>query len=373
MQAKQPDRLEVVQLGQDSYQVVNETKGSSYTVSYGVAGLHHPVCNCPAGEHNRRCKHLDAVERYREQQSQPSQPKPTSKPRSSMFKKATRTQIKLRLALSGPAGSGKTYSALSIASHLGQSIAVIDTESGSASRYAGIFNFDVCELSSFHPQRYIEAIQAAEEAGYDVVIIDSLSHSWFGKDGELDLVDRAKNSFAAWKDVRPLERRLLSAILNCKTHIICTLRTKTEWDTSQKDANGKMKPEKIGTAPIHVAGIDYEFDVAGELNQQHTLHISKSRCPALDGQSFTNPGRDVADLLHEWMSDGVPAPPPIDRDFLLSQTEQKMNRLGWSAKDGKLHLEQHYGKKSRQFLTDEELVEFSAHLQSQPDPTGQPA
>ncbi len=90
-----------------------------------------------------------------------------------MFKRATKSQIKLRLALIGISGGGKTYSALSIASHLGKSIALIDTEHGSASKYADLFNFDTCKLSSFHPQNYIDAINAAK-GSYDVLIIEVL-------------------------------------------------------------------------------------------------------------------------------------------------------------------------------------------------------
>jgi hypothetical protein len=147
-----------------------------------------------------------------------------------MFKKATKTQIKLRLALTGPSGSGKTYSSLALASHLGKRIAVIDTEHGSASRYADLFEFDVVELESFHPNRYVKAIMAAQQAGYDVVVIDSLSHAWMGKDGELELVDRAKNSFAAWKDVRPLERALIDIALrkHVRTVFKCGIDTATK-------------------------------------------------------------------------------------------------------------------------------------------------
>lgn len=104
-----------------------------------------------------------------------------------MFKKATKSQIKIRLALSGASGAGKTFSALSIASYLGKSIAVIDTEHGSASRYADKFSFDVCELENHHPFKYIEAIETAEQAGYEVIIIDSLSHAWFS---ELELAGK---------------------------------------------------------------------------------------------------------------------------------------------------------------------------------------
>lgn len=236
-----------------------------------------------------------------------------------MFKKATKTAIKLRLALTGPSGSGKTFSSLALASHLGQKIAVIDTEHGSASRYADLFEFDVVELESFHPNRYVKAIVAAQQAGYDVVIIDSLSHAWMGKDGELELVDRAKNSFAAWKDVRPLERALIDTMLSCKCHLIATMRSRTEWVVETND-KGKAEPRKVGTAPIQTQGIEFEFDVAGELNWQNTLTITKSRCPALSSKAFIEPGQQVADILKQWLDSGVASP-------VVSEIEAQNPRL----------------------------------------------
>src|SRR5215468_11042232 len=115
---------------------------------------------------------------------------------STEFRRATKYDAKLRFAVCGPAGCGKTYTALQLATHLGGPIAVIDTERGSASKYADLFPFDVRELDSFHPQRYIDAIREAEEGGYSVLIIDSLSHAWAGKDGALDLVDKAAKQLA---------------------------------------------------------------------------------------------------------------------------------------------------------------------------------
>lgn len=287
-----------------------------------------------------------------------------------MFKPATKTQSRLRLALIGPSGSGKTYSALAIATHLGKSIAVIDSEHGSASKYADLFHFDTCELTSFHPQNYINAIQAA--ADYDVLIIDSLSHAWMGKDGTLEQVDRVakrlqySNPFAAWRDVTPLHNQLVEAMLACPNHLIVTMRSKTEYvvETNEK---GKSVPKKVGMAPIQRDGLEYEFDVCGELSLDNELIISKSRCPSLSGQLIAQPGEQIALILKDWLNEGEPAPPYINREFLLAQTEREMTRLGWNAKDGKQHLEQTYGKKSRHFLTDEELVEFSEYLRSQSD------
>jgi len=211
-----------------------------------------------------------------------------------MFKKATKSQIKIRLALSGASGSGKTYSALAIATHLGNSIAVIDTERGSSNRYADRFNFDVCELDSHHPGKYIEAIQTAQAAGYETIIIDSLSHAWFAE------LEMAGGNFNNWKNVRPLERKLIDALTGSSSHIIATMRSKTEW-VMEENSKGKPSPKKIGTSPLQTSGIEYEFDVAGEMDYNHMLFVSKSRCPELSDKSFLNPGKEVADILKNWI------------------------------------------------------------------------
>lgn len=151
----------------------------------------------------------------------------------SLFQKATKTQSQLRLALSGPSGSGKTYSALNVAQHLGKTIALLDTEHGSASKYADRFDFDVCNLTDFHPAKYIDLIKAADKAEYEVIVIDSLSHAWFS---ELEL---AGKGFDGWKNVRPLERALIDAMLSSRAHVIATMRTKTEWIMEEHEQTGQ--------------------------------------------------------------------------------------------------------------------------------------
>lgn len=240
------------------------------------------------------------------------------------FRKATKEAAKLRLALIGGSKSGKTYTALAIAQSLVPDgrIGLIDTEHNTASKYAGptatphAFDFDTTELESFHPQDYIDAIRAAEEAGYDVLIIDSLSHEWMGKDGALELVDRAAkkyagNSYVAWGDVTPLHREMIETILKARCHVIVTMRAKTEYVLEQ-DKKGKMVPRKIGLAPVQRDGIEYEFDVACEINQDHELQVmTSSRCEGMNGRVFRKAGADVAGILRAWLStDGAaPAPP----------------------------------------------------------------
>lgn len=223
-----------------------------------------------------------------------------------MFQKAKKSQSKLRLALVGPSGSGKTYTALTIGKALGQPIAVIDTERGSASKYAGdVAEFDVCELESFEPERYIKAIESAAAAGYPVLVIDSLSHAWSGTGGALDQVDRRGGKFQAWRDVTPMHNALIDAILAYPGHVIATMRVKTAYEVS-KDEKGRTEVVKLGLEPVQRAGCEYEFDVVGDLDQKHTLKITKSRCSVLADRVIRNPGADVAETLLAWLSDGAP-------------------------------------------------------------------
>lgn len=232
------------------------------------------------------------------------------------FRKASKSKAKLRLAISGGAGDGKTWSALAIATALvpGGRIAVIDTEHGSASKYAGVFEFDTLELEDFSPKVYVEAIRAAEKAGYDVLIIDSLSHAWVGPGGALEMKDRAAsrggNSWTAWKDVTPLQNAMIDAIVRCKSHVIATLRAKMEYVQQAGEGGSKSKIERHGMQPVQRDGVEYEFDVFGMLNSKHEMEITKSRCPDLAGKWFAQPGEEFAGILRDWLSDGAPAPEP---------------------------------------------------------------
>lgn len=237
------------------------------------------------------------------------------------FTKATKAQAKLRLALIGPSGSGKTYSALKIAEVLGDRVAVVDTERGSASKYADLFTFDTLELDSFNPETYVEAIKSASDAGYDVLVIDSLSHAWMGKEGALEQVDKAatrslsKNNFTAWREVTPMHNHMVDAIIQAPLHIIATMRAKTEY-IMEPDSKGKMVPRKIGLAPIQRDGLEYEFDVVADMDLDNNLIVSKTRCPEVAGAVIKKPGKDFALTLKGWLSDGTAPKPKVNPDDL---------------------------------------------------------
>lgn len=228
-----------------------------------------------------------------------------------MFQKAVKQEAKLRLAIAGPSGSGKTYSALAIATHLGGKIAVVDTEHGSASKYADKFNFDVVNMEPpFHPDRFIKFIREAQDAGYQTVILDSLSHAWNGTGGLLEVVDQiaarsnSKNTFAAWKEGTPIYNHLIDAIIQSNVHVIATMRSKQDY-TMELDDRGKQKPVKVGMAPIQRDGFEYEFDVVLTMDIDNNAIVTKTRCEELNGGIFRKPGKDVADILTSWLT-GAP-------------------------------------------------------------------
>lgn len=235
-----------------------------------------------------------------------------------MFQKATRKQAKARVAIDGPAGSGKTYTALIAAKSLanGGKVAVIDTERGSASLYADEFDFDVLELTNFNPRNYIQAIHEAEQASYTVIVIDSMSHAWEGEGGVLDMHDAAtkrqktENSYTAWKDVTPIHREFVDAMLQSPCHIIATMRAKMEY-SQEKDGNGKTVIRKIGLAPVQRAGTEYEFTVVCDMDTEHTLTVSKSRCKPLSDKIARMPGAEFFNVLRDWLNSGdAPVPQP---------------------------------------------------------------
>lgn len=228
-----------------------------------------------------------------------------------MFKPATKKSSRLRMAIDGPAGSGKTFTGLRFAHALGQRIAVIDTEHGSASKYLGEspdgvpFAFDVVEPTAFSPSEYTQLIEMAGKAGYDVLLIDSLSHAWEGKDGALELVDRkGGNSFTAWKDVTPLHRRMVEAILASPCHVVATMRSKVEY-VLEEDSRGKKVPRRVGMAPVQRAGMEYEFDLYCSMDLSHTLTVSKSRCRAVTDAVVVSPGAAFVVPVLTWLADGV--------------------------------------------------------------------
>lgn len=226
-----------------------------------------------------------------------------------MFRKAEKKKAKLRLAITGPAGSGKTYGALLIAKGLGGKIAMIDTEKGSGDFYSNLVDYDIENITApYTVQKYLAAIQEAQKLNYDVLIIDSLSHAWNGEGGLLDLQGRIAdtnraNSYTAWRFVTPWQNRLIEAMLSANCHIIATMRSKTEYAQVQNE-NGKTEIRKLGLAPVQRDGMDYEFTTVFDLSMNHNVSVSKDRTSLFDGKVFTI-NEEIGVTLNNWLNSGA--------------------------------------------------------------------
>lgn len=287
---------------------------------------------------------------------------------------AKRNKAKLRLAIDGPSGSGKTYSALLIAYGITgdwSKIAVIDTERESANLYADLcLNSNTGKYltgqinSPFTPTKYLEALSACEQNGIEVVIIDSLSHAWTGEGGLLDIHEGAikkqttKNSYTAWGDVTPLHRKLVDAILTSPIHVICTVRSETEY-SQEKDDRGKTSVKKVGTKPQFRKGLDYEMTIVFSMNQNHEATINKSRISTFPVNDTLVPDIETGKKLLEWLNDGDDIP-------VCTECGKEVTAFGkMSAIEVSLHTQRTYGKtlcsncatKAKELSYEEQTVE----------------
>ena len=288
------------------------------------------------------------------------------------------------MAFDGPPGSGKTLTALRFAMALAAHeaakdggreprIALIDTEFGSASLYAGDkfdgveIDFDSLELDTFSPMAYVAAIEEAGRLEFDVVIVDSLSHAWQGKDGALELVaKKGGNQFTAWKDVTPMHTRLVEALLRCPCHLIATMRTKVEYVLETND-KGKEVPRKVGTKPIQREGIEYEFDIVADLDISHVMTVSKSRCTAIDGAIAVKPGAEFMGAVIRWLDTGDAGEVKAARistitDEMVERIVGKLAALGRDIEKEKKLLLRSYSVNEFGLLTPEQAGEYERRL-----------
>lgn len=251
------------------------------------------------------------------------------------LRKAQRKAAKIRLGLASPSGGGKTYSALLIAKGIAGSwdkVAIIDTENGSADLYSHLGDYNVYSLvAPYSPERYIEAIQACEQAGMEVIVIDSISHEWSGVGGCLELQQiaterqRVKNTYTAWKDITPRHQRFIDSILQSKCHIITTVRSKTDY--LQVEEQGRKSIQKVGMAQVTRDGFEYELTVSLELDVNHFAITSKDRTRLFEGKPSFVPSEETGRMLKEWCEDGVDEHKQCLEDIEKCKTKNEVDAL----------------------------------------------
>lgn len=222
------------------------------------------------------------------------------------LRKSERKQAKIKMALQGSSGSGKSLSALLLAKGLTDDklakVAVIDTENGSADLYAHLGNYNVLALQPpFTPEKYIEAIEVCEKAGMEVIILDSISQVW---DELIDFHSKLPgNSFANWNKVTPRQKAFINKILQADAHIIATMRTKQDYVLQQKD--GKYVPEKVGLKAVQRDDVSYEFTIVFDIDIKHFAKASKDRTNLFSGRPEFIINTSTGKRILEWCTSPV--------------------------------------------------------------------
>lgn len=257
------------------------------------------------------------------------------------LQKAKRIQAKLKVAIGGASGSGKTLSALLLAFGLVQAehpewtaeqvwdhIAVLDTENNSASLYVGkrvgptvVGSYNVIDIQPpFEEQTLIDALAVCEQAQMECAIIDSASAFWMDAlETQGKIAERTKSNFSAWKPVKNDQQKMMQAILQCRMHVISNYRAKIEY--TQDVENGKKVVKSLGMGIIAEGNTSYEYTTMFMLDDRHEANATKDRTGIFDGQYFVITA-DTGRKLYQWMAEGEVAPPPAP---VLQKAEAPVN------------------------------------------------
>ncbi len=303
-----------------------------------------------------------------------------------VFQLAVKPKAYSRTALVGPPGSGKTYTALSLATHIARSVALIDTEYDRSLRYAGDFRFFQVGIRDCHPANIIELIHQAKEEGHDGLILDSFSSPWIGRSGILWLVDKATRAGErpsaqdAWREVNPLHQELLDTLLGIRMHVFTTLRTKNAYTQEQRldpvSNTIRSHSYKVGLQPIQRDGIEYEFEWVAEMDHTNTLTFTKSLYPKLQHQQFPFPGRELAVIMKGCLDDGM----DVDQERLREEERRKrelrdeirgkVKEAGRDERQMTDYIFALYGRSSLYSLEVEELREVCSYLDERIEQAG---
>lgn len=260
--------------------------------------------------------------------------------------KSNRRKAKIKMALQGPAGAGKTFSSLLIAEGLTSGdfskVAVIDSENGSSNLYSDLGDYYVLALEKHNPEEYIKAIDLCEKEGIEVIIIDSITHAWeFLLDYHASL---SGNSFTNWGKITPRQKAFIDKILNSTCHIIATMRTKQDYVLNQKD--GKYIPEKVGLKAVQRDGVEYEFTVILDLDIKHFATCSKDRTGLFMDKPEFQITKGIGRKIKQWCEQGLDLQPKKER-ITNCTSHEELNKLFHEFSDYRAELNDDFIKQQK--------------------------
>jgi hypothetical protein len=275
-------------------------------------------------------------------------------------KKAVRKKTALKIALIGPSGAGKTYTALRLATGIGGRICLVNTEGDRGYLYSNEFDYDIIDLMPpFKPEQYVEAITYCEKEGYDTIILDSASHEWSGRGGLLEEHDKMPgNSYTNWAKLTPRHNSFLDAQLYSPKHIISCLRGKDQYVLEEK--NGKQVPKKIGLGAEQRAGFEYECQLTLNIDQEsHVASASKDNTHLFENK-YDVLTEEHGRLLRDWAESGVDAPRPATASQ-KTQIQQLCKAVKMTGAQLSEHLKAEYNTEWKD-MTEQTAKDVIEHL-----------
>lgn len=251
------------------------------------------------------------------------------------IKKATREKIYTKIALMAPSGGGKTYGSLRLATGMAEAIKeqtgkdahilLANTEAKRGYYYANEFNYDIVDMEAPHnPEKYVELIEEAVKAGYDILIIDSTSHEWEGKGGCLELQQQAGGTYQSWAKVTPRHQKFINAIADSPIHIIATMRGKDQYEMVKDEKTGKASVQKLGVGAKQRDGFEYEFTCTFLIDQKtNTAEVQKDNTHIFESQGATLLTENHGKKIIEWANAGEGYTPIVRKEETNTEDELK--------------------------------------------------
>ena len=258
---------------------------------------------------------------------------------------AKKEQIFVKALIGGPSGSGKSYSALRVATGIagregeGTKIGYIGTEGMRDKLYANEFNYDLISLEEYSSDYYEAALDAFLEAGYKVIMIDSMTHLWNWVQDQVQLTTKGDNTFQAWGKYKKENKKIIEKILLAPAHIIVTARGKDEY-VLEANSRGKMAPRKVGVGAQQDKDIEYEYMVTWMIDQDtHLAEAAKDNTHIFEGKIKVLDEKD-GEALYNWANDGDPVKSPKERAEEVKRIQDaitaKATKLGGSKNKEKM-------------------------------------
>ena len=276
-------------------------------------------------------------------------------------RKAEKRKLALKILLSGASGSGKTYSALRLATGIinktGGEIYLINTEGDRGEMYGNKFNYNIIDLPEPRsPENYMEAIQYCVDNGASVIIIDSLSHEWNYLNEQVN--NMPGNSFNNWGKQKPRHRKLVDFIVETKVHLIATGRGKDEYVMENDEKTKKTQIKKVGVGVQQEKDTEYEYMVTFNIAQDTNVATAMKDNSGLFTNKYDVLTEKDGESLYDWANGGEERIPTLEEKLrpLQKQVTDTAVKKGGSKNPSVVEVLKKYGIINPSDCLDEEKL-----------------